>query len=124
MSNKKGVKKGSAQANLYVKRQNLERELWTMKVLAYTQQETLDAAALALNEFFGFGPERLRRFHDAFSAKYDEIHKLQKGDLVDGEYYKAKIEQALKQAWGPHYEPREYRYDFKVVTPEGGEYKL
>lgn len=124
MSNKKGIKKGSAQANQFAARKSLERELWTMKVLAYTQQETLDAAALALNEGFGFGPERLKRFHDSFMSKYKEIRKLEKDDLEDHDYYIAKIEHALQQAWGEHYQPREVRYDITVKTPEGDEYKL
>lgn len=119
---KKGVKKGSAQANQFAARKSLERELWTMKVLAYTQQETLDAAALALNEGFGFGPERLKRFHDAFSAKYAEIRELDKS--ADNDYCIAKMEQALKQAWGEYYEPREVRFDFTIQTPEGDQFKL
>lgn len=35
---------------------------------------------LALAENFGFGEERLKRFHDAFNAKYAEIRELEKGD--------------------------------------------
>lgn len=54
-------------------RQKAERELWTIKVIAYTEQQTLDAVCLALAEGFGFGEERLKRFHDAFNAKYAEI---------------------------------------------------
>lgn len=44
-------------------RQKAERELWTIKVIAYTEQQTLDAVCLALAEGFGFGEERLKRFH-------------------------------------------------------------
>ena len=57
-------------------RQKAERELWTIKVIAYTEQQTLDAVCLALAEGFGFGEERLKRFHDAFNAKYAEIREL------------------------------------------------
>ena len=39
-------------------RQKAERELWTIKVIAYTEQQTLDAVCLALAEGFGFGEER------------------------------------------------------------------
>lgn len=42
-------------------RQKAERELWTIKVIAYTEQQTLDAVCLALAEGFGFGEERLKR---------------------------------------------------------------
>lgn len=41
-------------------RQKAERELWTIKVIAYTEQQTLDAVCLALAEGFGFGEERLK----------------------------------------------------------------
>lgn len=119
---KKGLKKGAGESCAdQLKR---EKQIWTMKVLAYTQQETLDAAALALAECFGFGPERLHRFHDAFMSKYTELRKLEKGDTPDNEYYIAKVEEALKAAWGKYYEPRDYRYDFTLIMPSGKEYKL
>lgn len=81
-------------------RQKAERELWTIKVIAYTEQQTLDAVCLALAEGFGFGEERLKRFHDAFNAKYAEIRELEKGDTKDNEYAIAKQEAALKAACG------------------------
>lgn len=110
----KGVKKGSAQARSYVNRKEEERILWTVNVLAYAQQETLDAVSLALNESFGFGEERLKRFHDAFSEKYAEIRKLENSDVKDREYFTAKMENALQAAWGKYYQTREERYDFKI----------
>lgn len=111
---KKGVKKGSAQTKEYAKRKEDEKMLWTMKAIAYTQQEILDAVSLALNEGFGFGEERLKRFKESFESKYGEIRKLENEDTPDNEYYKAKVEEALKAAWGKYYETREVRYDFKI----------
>ena len=87
-------------------RQKAERELWTIKVIAYTEQQTLDAVCLALAEGFGFGEERLKRFHDAFNAKYTEIRELEKGDTKDNEYAIAKQEAALKAACGKYYARR------------------
>ena len=87
-------------------RQKAERELWTIKVIAYTEQQTLDAVCLALAEGFGFGEERLKRFHDAFNAKYAEIRELEKGDTKDNEYAIAKQEAALKAACGKYYSSR------------------
>lgn len=84
-------------------RQKAERELWTIKVIAYTEQQTLDAVCLALAEGFGFGEERLKRFHDAFNAKYAEIRELEKGDTKDNEYAIAKQEAALRAACGKYY---------------------
>lgn len=105
-------------------RQKAERELWTIKVIAYTEQQTLDAVCLALAEGFGFGEERLKRFHDAFNAKYTEIRELEKGDTKDNEYVIAKQEAALKAACGKYYSPREVRYDIKIVTRDGKQHKL
>ena len=83
-------------------RQKAERELWTIKVIAYTEQQTLDAVCLALAEGFGFGEERLKRFHDAFNAKYAEIRELEKGDT------KAAIEKLEKAANG-RFSPLNYK---------------
>lgn len=52
MSGKKPVKKNRKSAASYAQELERRKELWTIKVLAYTQQEMLDAAALTLNEEF------------------------------------------------------------------------
>ena len=75
-------------------------------------------------EGFGFGEERLKRFHDAFNAKYAEIRELEKRDTKDNEYAIAKQEAALKAACGKYYSPREVRYDIKIVTRDGKQHKL
>lgn len=121
---KQGVKKGSAQAQSYAKQKENEKTVWTMKVLAYTQQEMLDAVALTLNEFYGFGPERLKKFHDQFEQKYDELRKLEREDSEDNEYYIAAVERALEAACGKYYEPREVRYDIRLQDRDGKIWKL
>lgn len=121
---KKGIKKGSAQAQSYAKQKENEKTVWTMKVLAYTQQEMLDAVTLTLNEFYGFGAERLKKFHDNFEEKYAEIRKLEMEDSEDNEYYTAKMEQALETAWGKYYQPREVRYDIHLTDKDGNVWKL
>ena len=105
-------------------RQKAERELWTIKVIAYTEQQTLDAVCLALAESCGFGEERRKRFNDAFKAKYAEIREMEKGDTKDNEYAIAKQEAGLKAACGKYYAPREVRYDIKIVTRAGKQHKL
>lgn len=52
---KKGVKKSKASAKDFAERKQREKEIWTMKVIAFIQQEMLDTAALTLAEEFGFG---------------------------------------------------------------------
>lgn len=114
---KRAVKKGSAQAQSYAKRQQEEKQRWTMRVIAYEEQYMLDAVALCLNECFGMGEERLKRFHDAFEKKYQEIRELEQTE--DNDYAKAKVEEALKRVWGKYYEPREVRYTVRIITPDG-----
>ena len=121
---KQKVKKGSAQAKSYAKQKENDKMLWTMKVLAFAQQEMLDAMALTLAEFYGFGPERCKKFHDQFETKYAELRKLENEDAADNEYYIATVERALQSAYGKYYEPREERYDIRLRDAEGNVYKL
>lgn len=121
---KQGVKKNKASGSAYAARKQHEKEVWTVKVLAYAQQEMLDTVALTLAEEFGFGEERQKRFHDAFEKKYAEIRQLEREDLADNEYAVAKQEAALKAAYGRYYEPREVRYDIKIIDTKGREHRL
>lgn len=97
----------------YLDRITQEKEEWTRAVYNYTQQETLDAASLALHELFGFGPERLKRFGEAFIKTFHEIQELSRQDTGDNmkEYSVEKVEQAMREAWGPYYVPRGKRYE-------------
>lgn len=109
----KGLKKG--QGETYAQRVQREREEWTVKVIAYTQQEILDAVCLTLNEEFGLGEERLKRFQVAFDKKYAEIRAVERDDSEDGEYSRFKVEQALQNACGKYYVPHNERYNFKII---------
>lgn len=124
MSKKQGVKKGSAQAQSFVAQKETEKTIWTMKVLAYAQQEMLDAMALTLAEFYGFGPERNKRFHDRFEEKYAEIRRLENEDTEDREYCEEVVELALQKAYGQYYEPRDVRYNIHLTDKEGNVWKL
>lgn len=119
----KGIKKGSAQALSYAEREQRRKELQTLKTILITQQQILDAVCLTLNEEFGMGEERQRRFQEAFDKKYDEIRKIERDDTEDGEYSRYKMEKALQQACGKYYAPFEERYDFKIKV-NGKEVKL
>lgn len=124
MSGKKPVKKNRKSAASYAQELERRKELWTIKVLAYTQQEMLDAAALTLNEEFGFGEDRLKRFHEAFERKYAELRDLEHDDLTDYEYATAVQEEALRRAWGKYYTPRDERYQLHIVNEKGEELML
>lgn len=109
----KGLKKG--QGETFAQRVQREREEWTVKVIAYTQQEILDAVCLTLNEEFGLGEERLKRFQVAFDKKYAEIRAVERDDSEDGEYSRFKVEQALQNACGKYYVPHNERYNFQII---------
>lgn len=107
----------------YAEREQRRKELQTLKTILITQQQILDAVCLTLNEEFGMGEERQRRFQVAFDRKYDEIRKIERDDTEDGEYSRYKMEKALQAACGKHYTPYEERYDFKILY-NGKEVKL
>lgn len=110
---KKGVKKGSAQATAYHERKDLQKQEWTHDVYMYAQQETFDTVCIVLNEEFGFGPERLKRFGERVFEAFHELQELSRNDRDDKEawYSLQKTEDALKRIWGQYYEPHEERYE-------------
>ena len=118
---KHAVKRGKQTAPL-AERMQEKKKAWTRNVYIFTQQETLDSASLTLHELFGFGPERLKRFGEAFTKKFHEIQQLNRedNDDPDREYSRAKFEEAMKDAWGPYYCPREERYANEYTIDEKG----
>ena len=75
-----------------------------------TRQEMVDCAAIALNDAFGFGPERCKKFVDALNAAVNETADMMDADTKDMEYTIAKFEERLKQVVGPYYVDRSERY--------------
>lgn len=75
-----------------------------------TRQEMADFAAIALNDAFGFGPERCKKFMDALNAAVNETADMMEADTRDMEYTIAKFEERLKQVVGPYYVSRSERY--------------
>lgn len=118
---KHAVKRGSPKAPL-VDRMEEKKKGWTRNVYMYTQQETLDAASMVLHELYGFGPERLKRFGDAFVEKFHEIQQLNREDDKDPkrEYSREVFERKMKEAWGPHYCPRDERYSKIYALDDNG----
>lgn len=74
------------------------------------RQETADCAMQALQEAFGFGPERNHRFLEALNRSCDRYQD----DLeqLPREEADANFEERTKRACGRFYAPREKRYDF------------
>ena len=113
MSKKKNcVKKGSEQAKTYL-RQAAERvEDKKMTLYREAMQASADIASLVLNQEFGFGPERLKRFADGFIRMHHEVRVLDREDQDDKDawYSVQMFEDAMKRAWGEYYQPREVRF--------------
>ena len=76
-------------------------------------QECQDMACIALNDAFGFGPDRLKKFCEAFMRTWTDYATLTVEDArADSEvtYSVAKFEERLKQVCGEYYAPRDLRY--------------
>lgn len=98
-----------------------DKQIWTMKTIAYTQQEILDAVFICLHECFGWASTRIKRFHDRFEEIYHKIRRLQMADKDDEDevYYRHNVEESLKAACGQYYEPYEVQYETHLVMPNG-----
>ena len=125
-SKKVCVKKTKGNSYLAQKqaKEKADKEIYTMRIIAYQQQEMIDAFAITMNQIFGWGETRLKRWHDAFEEKYAEIQHLRIEDLDTLEYSEACIERGLQQAWGKHYVPRKERYAITLKTSDGKELHL
>ena len=111
----KGIKKGSAQAASYAEQMQRRKEMQTVKVIAIAEQMILDAVALTLNEEFGLGEERLKRFQVAFDRKYGEIRKLEKDDTEDGEYSRHQMEKAERIGEATYQGTASFRHSLQLA---------
>lgn len=121
---KSGIKKHSPQSKEYAKRLHDEKTLWTVKVVAYSQQQMLDAVAIVLYKYYDFTPEQQKEFHDRFEEKYAEINKIMNQDAEDGEYFEVAMENALKDAYGEFYVPRKERYEVRIADSSGNVWRV
>lgn len=113
MSKKKfGVKKGSDQANSYLDKSRRIVEAKRLVIFEDGMQYALDIASVVMNQEFGFGQDRLRRFSEAFDKLFQEIQAESRSDRDDKDrwYSEQKFEDAMMKAWGKFYEPRSVRY--------------
>lgn len=102
-----------------------EQDVTVASTWATTEQETLDTIYITMHNAFGWGPERMKRLHEAYceNARYlESIRQGQskyykhEGDTFDEAEHNHEVEEALKQACGPYYQPREVRYGRKVYV--------
>lgn len=95
----------------------------------FALQQAQDMAVIALNQAFGFGPERTKKFVEAFNGIFEMYADMAiedaKGD-ADIEYTRVKLDEVLKEACGESFVPWEERYEWvyqldKRRQPGGGE---
>ena len=94
----------------------------------FALQQAQDMAVIALNQAFGFGPERTKKFVEAFNGIFEMYADMAiedaKGD-ADIEYTRVKLDEVLKEACGDNFVPWEERYEWvyqldKRRQPGGG----
>ena len=94
----------------------------------FALQQAQDMAVIALNQAFGFGPERTKKFVEAFNGIFEMYADMAledaKGD-ADIEYTRVKLDEVLKEACGDNFIPWEERYEWvyqldKRRQPGGG----
>lgn len=95
----------------------------------FALQQAQDMAVIALNQAFGFGPERVKKFVEAFNGIFEMYADMAiedaKGD-ADIEYTRVKLDEVLKEACGDNFVPWDERYEWvyqmdKRRQPGGGE---
>lgn len=106
-----GVKKGSAQAKSYAAKAKAMTKATQETIFYDGMQYALDIASIVLNEEYGFGPERLKKFGTGFSAKFAEVQERSRADDDKDRWYsEEQFENELRKAWGEYYTPRKERY--------------
>lgn len=76
-------------------------------------QQSKDIMLIAANRVFGFGPDRAKKLADAFDEVYREYATLCVTDAKDDKeiwYTKEKMDRALQEICGEHFEPWDERY--------------
>lgn len=103
MSKKKGLKRGSQEWKHQQDAKRLIQEETDVINRHVVRQMAMDAAVLVLNEEFGFGAERIKRFHDAWEKQmreladfFEEDHKADPTYV----YAKAKLDEAMLRIVG------------------------
>lgn len=79
----------------------------------FTMQQCEDMALIAVNEAFGFGPERSSRLRQVIREVFRDWAVLAVGDGRSDkelEYTKGKLDERLRQVLGIYFIPWEERY--------------
>lgn len=94
----------------FLARQQAKQDAEALVNHRFTRQLMCDVAMIALNDAFGFGPERLHKFADKLVEVFAVYAERWNSDTKDTEYTRAKLDEKLKQICGPYFVPWEERY--------------
>lgn len=104
--------------NTYVQLLNAQKQIQQLRaevdhMKAFTLQQSLDMALIALNRHFGFGPDRCAKFEAAFRETFLDYAQMCVDDSKDDEqivYTQEKVDRALRAACGEDILSFEERY--------------
>ena len=94
----------------FLARMEAQKEREKLETLRFTRQLITDMSIIALNNAFGFGAERLKKYTDEMLRVYEEYADIWNSDTIDTEYSRGKLDMKLRQICGEHFEPWEVRY--------------
>lgn len=96
--------------NSFLARMEAQKEAEKLQVLRFTRQLITDMSVIALNNAFGFGAERLKKYTDEMLRVYEQYADIWNADTKDTEYSRAALDAKLKQICGEYFLPWEERY--------------
>ena len=97
----------------YLRKLKAQENARASRRMMFTMQYAEDAAMLACAEVFGMGPERAKRFGQAYCKYVNEISKLIHDDAKDDKdcvYSRESIDRRLATICGKYFQPWEERY--------------
>lgn len=96
--------------NSFLDRMAAKQEAEKLAVLRFTRQLMMDCTAVALNNLYGFGAERIKATMDEIAKVYGDYADMWNSDTADTEYSREKMDQKLAQICGEYFAPWEERY--------------
>lgn len=94
----------------FLARMEAQKEREKLETLRFTRQLITDMSVIALNNVFGFGAERLKKYADEMLRVYEEYADIWNSDTADTEFSREKLDKKLRQICGEYFQPWEVRY--------------
>lgn len=87
-----------------------EKQAAMLETHRFTRQMMVALSYIALNNAFGMGADRLKKYANALLEAYSEYADLWNADTADTEYARAKLDARLHQIFGEDFHEWEVRY--------------